>query len=270
MSSAAPIRAPAPLHRRDAVRAVGGGDRAGADPHGQSCSRRPGRCCCPSPGGRCSVRDAGSRCSSRRRCCCRRCRSRSAIPGRTSACCSRRSGLFAGAALGRRVATSRVSAPPWSRCSACCWRAWRRRRCTRAPARRRAAWRASALFGISVYLYLFAAGRSEPGTPGAARRSTGSAVGVGAVRVRRFLLSVPGAGRIRAAIRLAGFGRLPARAGLLLRGQHARQLLRVLSGHDRGGVFAAARANRRSRARRWRRAARSSSPRWCSRIRARR
>ena len=57
----------------------------------------------------------------------------------------------------------------------------------------------------------------------------------GALRLRGFLLPVSGARGIRSAVRLARFRRLPPRAGPVLRGQHAGQLLRVLPGDDRGG-----------------------------------
>src|SRR5262249_33128342 len=46
---------------------------------------------------------------------------------------------------------------------------------------------------------------------------------------------------LRTAVRVARFGGLPPRTRFLLRGEHARQLLRVLPGHDRGGVGAASR-----------------------------
>ncbi len=58
----------------------------------------------------------------------------------------------------------------------------------------------------------------------------------GGVRLRGFLLATAGAGGIRSPVRLAGVGRLPARAGPVLRGQHAGQFLRVSPGDGRRGA----------------------------------
>src|SRR5437764_787635 len=48
-------------------------------------------------------------------------------------------------------------------------------------------------------------------------------------------------GRLRPAVRLARYRRVPARAGAVLRSQHAGELLRILSGYGGGGVHETAR-----------------------------
>src|SRR5262249_4610041 len=91
-------------------------------------------------------------------------------------------------------------------------------------------------FGVRVLLYGVGSGtRNRWGWRRAVALRRGCAGGT--VRLRGLLLSVPRPGRLRTAIRVAGFWRVPACAGIVLRSEHAGELLRVLSGDGRSGVF---------------------------------
>ena len=187
-------------------------------------------------GGPSGVPRAGSRCSSARRCCCLRCPFRSAIRARTSPA------LRGHGTVRRRALACRMAHPARARSNAAfvllfgamLWPASRPPRSipdAPPPGQRRAR---AALRHLHLRLLLRGL-RTRPHdrrhprrAPALLRRRR-----VRALRLRRLLLSVSRARRLRSAIRLARFRRLPSRAGTVLRGQHAGQFLRVLPGDDR-------------------------------------
>ena len=230
------------------------------------CSPRQRRCC-PSRGGRCSVRRDGSRCSSRQRCCCRRCPSRSAIPGRTSACSLPALGLLAGVLWGGEWRMVRGVGAALSRSSACCWRVSRRPRGTRVVWRRPAAWRVSGCSGflsICTCLWRTAAAPPRRATPSC----TGSAIGSALFACVDFYFQFPAPAGYGPQFVWLDSGVYRRAQGFFYEASTLGQLLRVLPGDDRGGVLRPREriAGLAQRARRW--AARSSSPPWCSPIRA--
>ena len=80
-----------------------------------------------------------------------------------------------------------------------------------------------ALFAIPVYVFFYTASGPAAGADGwrLLPRALLDRGRFGPVRLRRFLFSIPRPGRLRAAVRLAGFRSLPPRARAVLRGQHA-------------------------------------------------